>query len=58
MTTVQICRYVQELRREAEQEVALRMRKHSRSPVSRKKSSEQLFYPSGGIAFAPLLQWN
>ena len=29
MTTVQICRYVQELRREAEQEVALRMLKHS-----------------------------
>ena len=29
MTTVQICRYVQELRREAEQEVALRMLKQS-----------------------------
>jgi hypothetical protein len=58
MPTVQICCYVQELRRAAEQEVALRMRKHSPSPVSRKDSSEQQFIPSGGIALAPLLQWN
>ncbi len=57
MTAAQVNRYIQELRHEAEQEVALRLRQRVSAPVSPKNSKQPIF-ASGGMAFAHFQPWS
>lgn len=51
MTATEVCRYVQELRHEVEQDVALRIRNHASSPVPDKSPT----FVFSSVAFSPFL---
>jgi hypothetical protein len=52
-TATQVCRYIQELRHEVEQDVALRIRKHASSPVSEHPTFASSGAGAMAWAFAP-----